>query len=76
MQCRRFVKKATPQSCRSSKTIVVVERRLILKEEVHIRRVQVTEHHRETVMVRQQDAVITRNEAGKALGETTAGPRD
>jgi uncharacterized protein (TIGR02271 family) len=56
--------------------IVVVERRLILKDEVHIRRVQVTEHHRETVMVRQQDAVITRTEAGKALGETTAGPQD
>lgn len=57
--------------------IVVVERRLILKEEVHIRRVQVTEHHRETVMVRQQDAVITRTEAGKALGESRPrAPRD
>ena len=44
--------------------IVVVERRLILKEEVRIRRVRVTERHRETVMVRKQDAVITRTEAG------------
>lgn len=44
--------------------IVVVERRLILKEEVRIRRVSVTEQHRETVTVREQDAVITRTEAG------------
>jgi uncharacterized protein (TIGR02271 family) len=44
--------------------IVVVERRLILKEEVRIRRVRVTEQHRETVTVRKQDAVITRIEAG------------
>ena len=46
--------------------VVVVERRLILKEEVRIRRVRVTENHRETVMVREQNAVITRTEAGSA----------
>jgi stress response protein YsnF len=44
--------------------IIVIERRLILKEEVRLRRVRVTENHRETVMVREQDAVITRIEAG------------
>jgi stress response protein YsnF len=44
--------------------IVVVERRLILKEDVWIRRVFVSERHRETVMVRKQDAVITRTEVG------------
>jgi stress response protein YsnF len=44
--------------------IVVVERRLILKEEVRVRRVRVSERHRETVMVREQDAVITRMEGG------------
>jgi stress response protein YsnF len=43
--------------------IVVVERRLILKEEVRIRRVRMTEHHRETMLVRKQDAVITRTKA-------------
>ena len=43
--------------------IVVVERRLILKEEVRIRRVRVSERHRESVTVREQDAVITRAEA-------------
>ena len=40
--------------------VVVVERRLMLKEEVHIRRVRTSEHHIETVTLREQDAVITR----------------
>jgi len=43
--------------------VVVVERRLVLKEEIHIRRVRSTEHHRESVVLRKQDAVITRAEA-------------
>ncbi len=42
--------------------IVVVERRLVLKEEVRLRRVRVTERHRETVVLREQDAVITRTD--------------
>ncbi len=42
--------------------IVVVERRLILKEEVHIRRVRTTEHHVETVTLREQEAAVTRTE--------------
>ena len=54
--------------------IVVVERRLILKEEVRIRRVRTTEHHRETVMVRAQDAVITRAEAGRSAEQDHHGP--
>ena len=33
--------------------IIVIERRLILKEEVHIRRVHVAERHQETVVVRE-----------------------
>ncbi len=44
--------------------VVVIERRLVLKEEIHIRRVRSTEHHRESVVLRKQDAVITRAEAG------------
>jgi len=44
--------------------IVVVERRLVLKEKIRIRRVRSTEHHRESVVLRMQDAVITRTEAG------------
>ena len=43
--------------------VVVVERRLVLKEEVRIRRVRSTERHQETVTLRTQDAVITRTEA-------------
>jgi len=42
--------------------IVVVERRLILKEEVHIRRVRTTERHVETVTLREQEAAVTRTE--------------
>ncbi len=40
--------------------LLVVERRLLLKEEVHIRRVRTTQQHRETVLLREQEAVITR----------------
>ena len=40
--------------------VLVVERRLILKEEVRIRRVRSTEQHHETVTLREQEAVITR----------------
>ena len=39
--------------------MLVVERRLILKEEVRIRRVRVTEHYHETIMVRDQDITVT-----------------
>ena len=48
--------------------LVVVERRLVLKEEVRLRKVRVTEQHRETVVAREQDAVITRTEAGACSG--------
>jgi hypothetical protein len=44
--------------------VVVIERRLILKEEIRVTRVRNTEHHRERVVLRKQDAVITRTEAG------------
>jgi len=39
---------------------LVVVRRLVLKEEVHIRRVQITVSHAETVMLRQQHVTVTR----------------
>jgi len=45
--------------------IVVVERRLVLKEEVRIRRVTTKEQHQETVVLRQQEALITREEADR-----------
>ena len=45
--------------------VVVVERKLLLREEVHIRRVRATEQHVETVQLRQQEAVVTRTPASK-----------
>ena len=45
--------------------VVVVERRLLLREEVHIRRVRKAEQHTETVQLRVQDAVVTRTPAGR-----------
>jgi uncharacterized protein (TIGR02271 family) len=42
--------------------VLVLERRLVLKEEVRIRRVRTTEMHRETVHLRKQDATVTRLE--------------
>ena len=42
--------------------VVVVERRLMLKEEVHLRRVRTTQRHVETVMLREQDIAVTRTE--------------
>src|SRR6185312_3710892 len=47
---------------------VIIQRRLILKEEIHLRRVQRTERHRETVTLRQQRAVVER------AGPEAAGP--
>ncbi|WP_428534177.1 DUF2382 domain-containing protein [Rhodopila sp.] len=45
--------------------ILFVERRLMLKEEVRIRQVRTTQHHSETVVLREQDAEITRIGAGE-----------
>ena len=44
--------------------MVVVERRLVLKEEVRVRRVSTKEQHQETVVLRQQEAVVTREGPG------------
>jgi uncharacterized protein (TIGR02271 family) len=40
--------------------VLKVERRLILKEEVHIRRVKQTERHQESVTLRRQEALVSR----------------
>lgn len=42
--------------------IVVVERRLVLKEEIRVRRVSTRKQYHETVVLRQQEAVVTREE--------------
>jgi uncharacterized protein (TIGR02271 family) len=41
--------------------VLVVERRLLLKEEVRVRRVRGAERHQERVNVRRQDVVVTRH---------------
>jgi uncharacterized protein (TIGR02271 family) len=40
--------------------VLVVERRLFLKEEVRVRRVRSTERHQESVTLRHHEAVVTR----------------
>jgi uncharacterized protein (TIGR02271 family) len=40
--------------------IVVTERRLVLREEIHIRRVRTTEQHQQSVTLRYQEAEVTR----------------
>src|SRR5262249_28587193 len=46
--------------------IVVMRRKLVLKEEVHLKLVRSTEQHRESVTLRRQEAVIERLPAGQA----------
>ena len=50
--------------------VLVIERRLVLKEEVRVRRVRTTERHQERVTLRHQEAVIIR-----LPGEPEAGRR-
>ena len=46
--------------------VLVVERRLVLKEEIHLRRVRTTKQHRETVTLREQHVVVERpDQAGQ-----------
>src|SRR5215471_10321183 len=50
--------------------VLVVERQLVLKEEVRIRRVRTTEHHKETVKLRYQEAVVTRQPGDTGKSDT------
>ncbi|HTZ59858.1 MAG TPA: YsnF/AvaK domain-containing protein [Acidobacteriaceae bacterium] len=55
--------------------VVKVERHLLLKEEVHIRRVRHTERYQETVTLRRQEAVISRHPVEQpAVTPDGAGP--
>ncbi len=40
--------------------ILVVERRLVLKEEVRVRRIRTTQRHQETILLREQQASVER----------------
>ena len=55
--------------------VLVVERRLLLKEEVRVRRVRTAERHQERVNVRRQDVVVTRHAAAneEAVESAAAG---
>lgn len=57
--------------------VLVVERRLFLKEEVHVRRVTSTERHQESVTLRHHKAVVAHLpvEASAAGESTEAGAR-
>jgi stress response protein YsnF len=52
--------------------VLVVERQLMLKEEIRIKRVRTTERHRETVMLRHQEAVVTRDQGNSGKAESTS----
>ena len=84
----RYVESAPPVREEGDLTILsvveeVFERRLLLREEVHIRRIRTTERHRETVTLRKQEAVITRTPvdrqpdmASPTQPTTIPGPRE
>jgi uncharacterized protein (TIGR02271 family) len=48
---------------------LVIGRRLILKEEVHIKRVHRTEQHQERVVLHKQEATVTRIPSEEAVAE-------
>jgi uncharacterized protein (TIGR02271 family) len=52
--------------------ILVVERHLMLKEEIRIKRVRTIERHQETVVLRHQEAVVTRKQGDSGKAESTA----
>ena len=54
--------------------VLVVERRLILKEEIRLHRVRTTEQHRELVTLRDQQVVIERVERGEGAGNPRPEP--
>jgi uncharacterized protein (TIGR02271 family) len=51
---------------------LVVQRRLILKEEVRVRRVRSGEDHRERVMLRRHEAIVTRDPVEPPAAEPAA----
>lgn len=54
--------------------VLVVTRQLMLKEEIRMRRIQVTEAHHEVVTLREQEAVITRAAADAGLSTSAGSP--
>jgi len=54
--------------------VLVLERRLMLKEELHLKRVHTTERHQESVTLRHQEAVVIRTPSEAAKAETIPPP--
>jgi len=52
--------------------VLVVERHLVLKEEIRIKRVRTSERHQEKVMLRHQEAVVTRHHSESGGADTGA----
>ncbi len=52
--------------------IMVVEKRLLLKEEIHVRRKQIVEHVREPVVLRSEEAEVIRQPSRSPQSETQA----
>jgi uncharacterized protein (TIGR02271 family) len=53
--------------------VLMVQRRLVLKEEIRVRRVHETERHQERVKLRKQEATITRFPAQEQTAQPAAG---
>jgi uncharacterized protein (TIGR02271 family) len=51
--------------------VLIVERRLMLKEEFHVKRVSTTERYQERVTLRHQEAVVTRTQPEASEPETS-----
>ena len=54
--------------------VLVVERRLFLKQEIHVTRVRTMSRHQETVSLREQEAVVTRAAGDAVDDEDQANP--
>jgi uncharacterized protein (TIGR02271 family) len=55
---------------------LVLQRQLVLKEEVRVRRIRETQNYRENVVLRQQEAVITRVPEGNNPAVAVAAPAE
>ncbi len=51
--------------------VLVVERRLFLKQEIRVTRVRTTSRHQETVVLRQQEAVVQRTQGDGDVNSAT-----
>ena len=53
--------------------VIYTEKHLILKEEIRVTRRRTTEHFHDTVTLRHQEAVVTRNQSATEKADDTSG---